>query len=187
MLQDKIIIAGAGGQGALRIGQMIAYAALEEGLEVEWLPSYGAEMRGGTANCNITISDGEILFAMVNEPDYLLVMNDLSLHKFGSKVRPGGTLIMDSSLIKDKVDREDIEVFYIPGDKIAEAEGNKRGANMVLLGAYIAISKRVSLQSVLNIVENSFTGSKAKYAEGNKRLVNIGFQKGLEALEEKVR
>ncbi|MBR0597814.1 2-oxoacid:acceptor oxidoreductase family protein [Sinanaerobacter chloroacetimidivorans] len=176
MLRDKIIVAGAGGQGALRIGQMIAYAALDEGWEVEWIPSYGAEMRGGTANCNVTISDEEILFPMIREPDYLIVMNDLSLGKFECRVRPGGVVILDSSMISNKVGRDDLHAYYVPADGIAEEEGNTRGANMVLLGAYIAVAERVSLESICNIIDHSFTGYKAKYADSNKRLVKRGFE-----------
>ncbi|MDD4583024.1 MAG: 2-oxoacid:acceptor oxidoreductase family protein [Eubacteriales bacterium] len=175
MKRDKILVAGAGGQGALRIGQMIAYAALNEGWEVEWLPSYGAEMRGGTANCSVTISNEEIPFPMVTEPDYCIVMNDLSLTRFQSQVRPGGYIILDSSIISDKVSRDDLKAYYVSADTIAEEEGNKKGANMVLLGAFIALSDKVSLKSVCNVIDQSFTGSKAKYAESNKRLVKRGF------------
>lgn len=175
MFQEKMIVAGAGGQGALRIGQMIAYAALDEGYEVEWLPSYGAEMRGGTANCNVTISDEEVHYPMVAVPDWLIVMNDLSIAKFECAVRSGGVIILDSSIIKDKVGREDVRTFYVPADTIAEEEGNKRGANMVLLGAYLAVGDKISLESVCQVIEHSFTGSKAKYAESNKRLVKRGF------------
>lgn len=176
MLRDKIIIAGAGGQGALRIGQMIAYAALNEGLEVEWLPSYGAEMRGGTANCNVVISDDEIPFALVTEPDYCIVMNDLSLQRFEPQVRLNGVIIVNSSIITYEVWRSDLQAYYVPADKIAEEEGNKRGANMVMLGAYLAVSDKVSLESICEVIEHSFTGSKAKYADSNKRLVRRGFE-----------
>ncbi len=176
MFRDKIIAAGAGGQGALRIGQLIAYAALNEGFEVEWLPSYGAEMRGGTANCNVTISDQEIPFPMVREPDYLIVMNDLSLEKFESKVQSGGVVILDSSLISNKMERNDLHTYYVPADEIAEEEGNTRGANMVLLGAYIAVGGNISMESIYDIIDHSFTGSKAKYADPNKRLVKRGFE-----------
>ena len=105
MFRSKIIVAGSGGQGALRVGQMIAYAALNEGREATWLPSYGAEMRGGTANCNVVISDGEIPFAMVSTADYCIIMNDPSLEKFEEKAVPGGTLILDSSMVRREVGR----------------------------------------------------------------------------------
>ena len=175
MQKDRIIVAGAGGQGALRIGQMLAYAALDDGWEVEWLPSYGAEMRGGTANCNVTISDSEIDYPMVSETDCLIVMNDQSLKKFEPNVCPNGILIMDRSIIRDNVDRTDIKVFEIPADHIAEQEGNSKGANMVLLGAYLAVSGRISIEAVSDVITHSFTGSKSKYADSNKKLVRKGF------------
>jgi len=175
MQKDRIIVAGAGGQGALRIGQMLAYAALDDGWEVEWLPSYGAEMRGGTANCNVTISDSEIAYPMVSETDCLIVMNDQSLKKFEPNVCANGILIMDRSIIRDNVDRTDLKVFEIPADHIAEQEGNSKGANMVLLGAYLAVSGRISIEAVSDVITHSFTGSKSKYADSNKKLVRKGF------------
>lgn len=175
MFRSKIIVAGSGGQGALRVGQMIAYAALNEGKEATWLPSYGAEMRGGTANCNVVISDKEIPFAMVSTADYCIIMNDPSLEKFENKVCPGGTLILDSSMVKRPVSRTDVTVYTVPADVIAEEEGNTRGANMVLLGAYVAASQAVSLEAVYENIDHSFTGSKAKYAASNKALVKRGF------------
>ncbi len=175
MKRDKIIAAGAGGQGALRIGQMIAYAALDEGWKVEWLPSYGAEMRGGTANCSVTVSDDEIDFPLITNPDYCIVMNDLSLAKFQPHVLPDGHIIVNCSMIDEKVNRDDLKAYYIPADAIAEEEGNAKGANMVMLGAFIALSDKVSLEAVCHVIDMSFTGSKAKYAESNRRLVRRGY------------
>ena len=175
MSRDKIIVAGAGGQGALRIGQMLAYAALETGLEVEWIPSYGAEMRGGTANCHVVISDEEIPYSKISEPDCLLVMNKLSLDKFGPAVKSGGILIINCSIIEGEYARKDLNTFYVPADKIAEEEGNSRGANMVMLGAYLAASNKVTLESIEKLIERTFTGSKVKYVDSNKRLVKRGF------------
>jgi 2-oxoglutarate ferredoxin oxidoreductase subunit gamma len=175
MYRDKIIIAGAGGQGALRIGQMIAYAALMENKEATWLPSYGAEMRGGTANCSVIVSDEEIPLPIVSEPEYCLVMNHLSLNKFECQVRPGGAIIVNTSLIHKKVERDDLKTYYIPADNIAEEEGNSRGANMVMLGAYIAVSGNISIESIYDVVEKTFTGSKKKYVNSNKQLVKRGF------------
>lgn len=176
MHRDKIIVAGAGGQGALLIGQMIAYAALDEGWEVEWFPSYGAEMRGGTANCSLVISKDEIPFSMVKEPDYCIIMNDLSLAKFECRVRPGGVIILDSSRILKKIDRSDLNAYYVPAGLMAEEAGNARGANMVLLGAYLAVAGKVSLESLYKVMDRSFTGVKAKYAEPNKRLIQSGYE-----------
>ena len=175
MFRSKIIVAGAGGQGALRVGQMIAYAALAEGNETTWLPSYGAEMRGGTANCNVIISDEEIPFAMVDQADYMIIMNNPSLEKFETTVCPNGTLILNSSMVDRPTTRTDLKIYHIPADLIAEEEGNTRGANMVLLGAYVAASGNLSLESVEGYIDQSFVGSKAKYADANKRLVKRGY------------
>lgn len=175
MFRSKIIVAGAGGQGALRVGQMIAYAALSEGNETTWLPSYGAEMRGGTANCNVIISDEEIPFVMVDQADYLIIMNNASLEKFESIGYPNSTLILNSSMVDRPTTRTDLKVYQIPADLIAEEEGNTRGANMVLLGAYVAASGNIALNTVNEYIDRSFVGSKAKYADANKRLVKRGY------------
>ena len=175
MFRNKIIVAGSGGQGALRVGQMIAYAAVNQGLEATWLPSYGAEMRGGTANCSVTITDGVIGYPMISQADYCIIMNNPSLEKFEGNVCPGGTLIVDSSMVTRPVERKDIRVFSVPADVIAEEEGNTRGANMVMLGAYLAVAGGVSLEAVYENIDHSFTGSKAKYSESNKRLVKRGY------------
>ena len=175
MFRNTIIVAGSGGQGALRVGQMIAYAAINEGNEATWLPSYGAEMRGGTANCSVVISDEEIPFAMVSQPECCVVMNNASLAKFQAAIQPGGTLILDSSMVDAPVERTDLRVVRVPADVIAEEEGNPRGANMVLLGAYVAACGGISMDAVCQNIDHSFTGSKAKYTESNKRLARRGY------------
>ena len=176
MFRNTIIVAGSGGQGALGVGQMIAYAAINEGNEATWLPSYGAEMRGGTANCSVVISDEEIPFAMVSQPGCCIVMNNASLAKFQAAIQPGGTLILDSSMVDAPVERTDLRVVRVPADVIAEAEGNSRGANMVLLGAYVAACGGISMDAVCQNIDHSFTGSKAKYAESNTRLARRGYE-----------
>jgi len=175
MLNDKIIIAGFGGQGVLRIGQMIAYAGLDEGKEVSWVPSYGSEMRGGTANCSVIVSERLIASPAVSTPDVAIIMNRPSLAKFEDKVVPGGKVIVNSSLIADRVSRGDVEVYYVPANEIAEAEGNDRGANMVALGAFVALTGDVMLSSLCKIVDDTFTGKKAVYAESNKKLLKDGY------------
>lgn len=175
MLDDKIIIAGFGGQGVMRIGQMIAYAGLDEGKEVSWVPSYGSEMRGGTANCSVIVSERMVASPAVSTPDTAIVMNRPSLIKFEKTVKPGGILIINSSLISDKAEREDINVYYVPANEIALAEGNDRGANMVALGAFVALTGDVTLNSLCAIVDHTFTGRKAVFAESNKRLLQRGY------------
>lgn len=175
MLNDKIIIAGFGGQGVLRIGQMLAYCGLEEGKEVSFLPSYGSEMRGGTCNCSVYVCDEPVACPIIRNPNVLIVMNKLSLTKFQDKLIPGGKMIINSSIIEDKTSRTDVKAYYIPAVDIAYEKGNQMGANMVVLGAYLALSGSVSIESIGNNIDHSFTGRKAKYAEPNKLLVKAGY------------
>jgi 2-oxoglutarate ferredoxin oxidoreductase subunit gamma len=136
-MQSEIVIAGFGGQGVLFAGQMLAYAAMESGRDVTWIPSYGPEMRGGTANCTIIISDEEIGAPLVRFPTAVLAMNLPSLDKFEPLVKPGGILIVNASLIDRPVERDDIDVVTIPATELAESLGGKRLANMVMLGALL--------------------------------------------------
>ena len=175
MIYDKIIVAGFGGQGALRIGQMLAYAAVNEGLDAEWMPSYGAEMRGGTANCSVSISDHGITYQLFTDPDVCIIMNNASLAKFGGMTKPQGILILNSDIATDPVTRDDLHIYRVPSDAISEKSGNKKGSNMVLLGAYIAVKGGVELESIYEIIRHSFTGAKAKYVESNIALVKAGY------------
>lgn len=175
MFREKLIIAGFGGQGVLRAGQIIAHAGLNEGKEVSWLPSYGAEMRGGTANCSVIISETEIPFPVIENPDFCIVMNTASLEKFEGLVKTNGVLFLNESIISQRVERTDIKAYYIPADSIAEEENNPYGANMVLMGAYIAVSGSVSVDSICKVIEESFTGTKAGFVKPNQKLVIRGY------------
>ena len=126
MTELNILLAGFGGQGILFTGKVIAYAGLMEDMEVSWLPSYGPEMRGGTANCSVCLSDNKIGSPLVTNPDVLVAMNLPSLEKFENDVVPGGLIIIDSSIIDKKVEREDVKVIYIPASEIAEKAGMSR-------------------------------------------------------------
>ena len=137
-MQTEIIIAGFGGQGVLFAGQLLAYAGLGAGKEVTWIPSYGPEMRGGTANCTITISDEEIGSPVVRNPQAAIVLNLPSLDKYEPLVKTGGVLIINSSLIPRISLRADVKVIHIPASEIAEKIGDKRMTNMVLLGSLLA-------------------------------------------------
>lgn len=130
---EKIIIAGFGGQGVLSLGQFIAYAALYENKAATWLPSYGPEMRGGTANCSVVVDDTEVASPIIAVPDTLIAMNKPSLDKFKNKVRPGGLIIVNSSLISDKVERTDVTTIYVPANELAHEAGNDKTANIVVL------------------------------------------------------
>lgn len=149
MADQQIIIAGFGGQGILSMGQILAYAGLLEGKNVSWLPSYGPEMRGGTANCNVVISDELVSSPIVKEADVVIVMNLPSMEKFEKNVAAGGNLLINSSLISENTSKEDVKVFKIPANDIADELGNAKVANMVMLGAYVEISKIVSKQSII--------------------------------------
>lgn len=137
-MQTEIIIAGFGGQGVLLAGQLLAYAAMDAGLETTWIPSYGPEMRGGTANCTVIIADEEIGSPFVNSPQAAIAMNLPSLDKYESLVKPGGVLVVNSSLMNRDSNRMDICVVNIPGNEIAERIGDRRMTNMVLLGGLLA-------------------------------------------------
>jgi 2-oxoglutarate ferredoxin oxidoreductase subunit gamma len=134
-MQKEVIISGFGGQGALFAGQLLAYTALEQGLHVSWFPSYGPEMRGGTAHCTIIISDEEIGSPVVKNPTGVIVMNIPSLDRYEQLVESGGFLVVNTSLVDRNPGREDIEVILVPAIDIAEELGDKRMANLVLLGA----------------------------------------------------
>ena len=130
----NIVFAGFGGQGILFAGKVVAYAGLIEGRELSWLPSYGPEMRGGTANCSICLSDEPIGSPLVTNPNVLIAMNRPSLDKFVNEVEPGGMILLDSSLIDERVERDDVTVFYVPASKLAEENGLKGLANIILVG-----------------------------------------------------
>lgn len=137
-MQTEINIAGFGGQGVIFAGQLLSYAAMDAGLEVTWIPSYGPEMRGGTANCTVVISDEEIGSPMVRYPKAVIAMNLPSLDKYEPSVKPGGVLVVNSSIISRPVTRTDIQVVLVPANDIAERIADRRLTNMVLLGALLA-------------------------------------------------
>lgn len=148
MLQE-IILAGFGGQGVMSMGQLLAYAGMIEDKHVSWIPSYGPEMRGGTANCAVTLSDFPISSPVISEPSTLIVLNRPSLEKFEMNLLAGGLLLMNSSLIDIDPQRQDIQVVRIPSEDLAnEKFGNTRVANMIILGAYLELTHALSLESV---------------------------------------
>jgi 2-oxoglutarate ferredoxin oxidoreductase subunit gamma len=147
-MQTEIITAGFGGQGVLFTGQLLTYAAMDEGREVTWIPSYGPEMRGGTANCTVVISDEEIGSPMVSDPQAVIAMNLPSLDKYEGKVRPGGVLVVNESMVDRVVSWQDIKVVMVKANEIAEELGDKRMMNMVLLGALIANLPVIPLKAI---------------------------------------
>jgi len=155
-MQNDVVMAGFGGQGILLIGKMLAYAGMREGKEVSWLPSYGPEMRGGTANCTVVISDRPVGSPVIQSPNAVVAMNLPSLDKFEPDVRPGGLLLINSSLIDREAAREDLTVIRVPANEIAIELGNRRGANMVALGAYLGATGAVSVEGIVEVIRETF-------------------------------
>jgi len=171
----EVVMAGFGGQGLLLIGKLLAEASMDEGKEVSWLPSYGPEMRGGTANCTVVVSDKPVASPVITTPKSLVAMNRPSLEKFGPTVKPGGLVVINSSLIDIGTGRDDVTEFRIECNKEAQALGNPRAANMIALGAYIALTNICELDSVIRWMEHQFEG-KTKIIDSNRAALHRGFE-----------
>jgi len=187
MKETGIVIAGFGGQGILFLGKTIAHAAMVSGREVTWFPSYGAEMRGGTANCTVVVSEELVGSPVVSEIDILIVFNEASLKKFLPRLKQKGIFFYDSSTItvlppeiEDKLSSAS-KVFNVPATEIAASDGNPRGANMVMLGAFISAMNLLEPEAVYRTIEETVPSSRKKLIDINKRLIN----KGIEYIENK--
>ncbi len=154
MAEERIIIAGFGGQGVLMLGKLLAQAGMLENKQVTWLPSYGPEMRGGTANCHVIISDACIGTPIVTEATGVIAMNLPSLDRYESSVQPGGWLLLNSSLVPRVPSRGDVRVLPIPANEIAQQQGSQRVANVVMLGACLALARPVQKASVVAAIED---------------------------------
>ena len=173
-MEYQIVIAGFGGQGLLFAGKVLAYAALTEQRELSWLPSYGPEMRGGTANCNVIISDSPVGSPIVQNPNVLMVMNTPSLDKYEKSVAPGGKIFVDSTLISRKVEREDVEAFYIPATKMASDMGMPTLANMILLGAIVKATGCITDAGMLAGLNKIIPAKKANLLDANLKCIQAG-------------
>lgn len=173
-MTNEIMIAGFGGQGVMAIGKTLAEAGMKEGKDVSWLPSYGPEMRGGTANCCVVISEDEIICPIVLEPTELIAMNLPSLLKFEPTVVKGGTIFVNSSIISEKVTRDDVRAIYVPCLDIANELGNAKVANMVMLGAYIEAMGNLGTNTIKEMLVHMFTGPKAKLVDLNIEALRRG-------------
>lgn len=171
---DEIIIAGFGGQGILLMGRLIAYAGMLEGKKVAWMPSYGPEMRGGTANCTVIISSDEVASPVVPNPRTLIAMNEPSLDKFESQVEKDGTIILNDSLITRNVKRCDVQVFKVPANEIANELGNIRVANMVVLGAYVTATKSVKIETIIRALGDTLGNKSEEIIDLNKQAIKKG-------------
>ena len=173
-MQTEIIIAGFGGQGILFAGMMLAYAGMEAGRQVTWLPSYGPEMRGGTANVTVIIGDEEIGAPVVRQPQVALVFNSPSLDKYEPLVKAGGTLVYNSSLVGSAHQRHDLTYYPVPATDIAQELGNVTTANMVALGAMIAATQVLPLAAVSQALKNHLPASKQALLKDNELALQRG-------------
>ena len=174
MKTTEILIAGFGGQGILFSGKFLAYKGLIEELQVSWLPSYGPEMRGGTANCNVILSDTPVGSPIITTPDVLVAMNLPSLQKYVDTVVTGGQIYVDSSLIDAKVERTDVEVFYIPATQMAKEGGISSLANMIIVGHLLENHPELSFDGTAEVVEKLVPPKKEALKELNMKALNLG-------------
>ena len=174
-MKCRMFFAGSGGQGTLAIGQIIAKAAMEEGREVTWLPSYGPEMRGGTANCTVVVSDQPIRCPLIDEADVLVVMNLPSLLKFEPMVVPNGLPFINSDLVPQEPKRSDLRVHKIAVNTEAQKLGSDKAANIIMLGAILAETNLVKKETIEYELEQLFSGRKAKYLDMNRKALHLFF------------
>lgn len=178
MADFEMVIAGFGGQGLLFAGKVLAYAGLVEGRQLSWLPSYGPEMRGGTANCNVILSDTPVGSPIVEHPNVLMVMNNPSLDKYENDVTAGGCVFVDSTLIGRKLVRSDVTAYYIPATKLAGEMGAPTLANMILLGAIIEKTHCVDFKSVEAALHKVIPARKANLFDVNMQALRLGAEYG---------
>jgi len=170
----KTIFAGFGGQGVLSMGLNLAQSAMLEGKNVTYLPAYGAEVRGGTANCTVAISDEEIASPVASSPEFVVAMNQPSLIRFQHQIQSGGVFFVNSSLIDTEISRGDIDIVKVPANSIAEEMGSPKSANMVMMGAFTKKSNLVSLESVIEGLKNTLK-NKQKLMAINKAALKAGY------------
>ena len=175
-MTTNLLIAGFGGQGILFAGKFLAYKALLEGRQLSWLPSYGPEMRGGTANCSVILSDEPIGSPNVSRPDVLIAMNLPSLDKYEDAVVPGGTILVDSTLIERKVKRDDVRVFYVPSTAMAHEIGAPTLANMIMVGKFIRETGAVSDEHLEDALHKVVSARHADLFEINLKAIRCGYQ-----------
>ena len=173
-MKKEFIFAGFGGQGMLLIGKFLAMACMLDGKHVSWLPSYGPEMRGGTANCSVIVNDDPVASPLVDMADVVVAMNRPSLDKFEAHVKPGGVLVINSSIIDRKGERDDIQVVYCDATRIAEAVGNPKGANVAILGAMLQKVPVVDDEKMSEAIRIELGERKAKFLPGNMKALQAG-------------
>ena len=175
MASTSILLAGFGGQGVLFAGKFLAYKGLSQGKQLSWLPSYGPEMRGGTANCSVILSDTPVGSPIITNPDVLVAMNLPSLQKFVDSVVPGGKIFIDSTLIDAKVERDDIEVFYVPATQMAKDAGFATLSNMILTGKVLKEIDIVAFDGNEETLKSFIPAKKAGLIDMNLKALQIGY------------
>jgi len=173
-MTNRFLIAGFGGQGLLFAGKFLAYKGMMEGKQVTWLPSYGPEMRGGTASCSVVLSDEPVSSPIVDEPDVLMVMNLPSLDKYESTVAPGGTIFVDSTLIGRKVERTDVNVVYIPATGLASENNMSSLANMILMGAILKTLDQFDADGINAALKKVVSARHQEMFDFNLKALEIG-------------
>lgn len=175
-MMKKIIFSGFGGQGVLMMGYLLALSAMRDGKNVTYLPSYGAEVRGGTANCTVVVSEEEIFSPVASAPDYAVIMNKPSLVKYEGLIRKGGLIMLNSSLVDRDPLRDDLNVIKVPGNDLAKKLGSERVINVIMLGAFVTKTEITSLDSIMNGLTEIVKGKKTSLMKLNRR----GLDKGAE-------
>ena len=181
-METSIVISGFGGQGVLFTGQLLAYAGMDNDKHVTWIPSYGPEMRGGTANCTVIVSDDPVGSPLVAEPDVAVVLNLPSFEKYEGLVKPGGLLVVNSSIVDAESTRHDIEVIAIPANQIAEELGSVKMMNMAALGALLAKRPFLTLDQLKQALDDHLPARKADLLEANKLVLQKGYDLGTAVL-----
>jgi len=173
-MQQEIIVSGFGGQGSLFAGQLLAYAAMDQGLHVTWIPSYGPEMRGGKARCTVVISDQEIGAPLVRRPSAAIVLNIPSMEAFEPAIKPGGVLVVNSSMVPDESDREDITAVYVPASDLATELGSVRLANVICLGALVKATGVMPVEAIAHALDDHLPERHRKLLGLNKKALEKG-------------
>jgi 2-oxoglutarate ferredoxin oxidoreductase subunit gamma len=173
-MHEEVIVSGFGGQGALFAGQLLTYTGMDEGWHVTWIPSYGPEMRGGTAHCIVIISGDDIGSPIIRQPTVAIVMNPASMDKYEPLVRSGGLLVVNSTLVRQKSERTDIKAVYIPANELAAELGNVRMANVVLLGAMLGTREILPLEGIKRTLDQHIPPERRRIIEPNKRALDRG-------------
>ena len=173
-MHEEVVISGFGGQGALFAGQLLTYTGMDEGWHVTWIPSYGPEMRGGTAHCIVIVSDENIGSPIIRQPSICIVMNPPSMDNYTELVNPGGLLVANSPLVRTRSERDDIETIYIPANELAAELGNVKMANVVLLGAMLGRREILPIESIKRTLDEHIPERRKHLIEPNKRALDRG-------------